>query len=453
MKLKHVLACLVFGAIFTTSTISLHAATYTIQPGDTLSKISAKTGVSLQKIVDVNGITDANKIIAGNTLTLIDLPTSLTDDITNSLYELFNEEYYADQNPDVVAVYGTSKKALYQHFLQYGMEEGRNISPDFDVNAYRSAYPDLQNAFGDDISKYYEHYFIFGQKENRALVTTKACVASGITVYDFDGKVIAAPVVAAASSNSNDHSDSSSGNDSAEDRYWMTGTWYRVETEVSESGDGIMGLMQSQGHFPYTLYSYTDNGDGTYSFYKPTDHGAWADGTFTHVAFGDEIYHSENYNPAGNPYYAIEDLFTLEKCRPVITSSEIPLGVYDEGCIHLVTLQMTGGSEHEWVLDGVDYTCKNCNAFHPCSYNYPHVDKDGDNYCDICNIYCALHDCIDEDSDGNCDLCGYYHIGHIDTATYHKDQNGVLYCDICYRHEHIDVDGNLQCDVCLINLN
>lgn len=454
MKLKHVLSCLVIGAIFTTSTVSLHAATYTIQPGDTLSSISSKTGMSIQEIMAVNEIKDANKIIAGNTLSLTSLPTSLTKNTINSLYALFDEEYYASQNPDVVAVYGTSKKSLYQHFIQYGMEEGRSISPDFDVNAYRSAYSDLQNAFGDDISKYYEHYLIFGQEENRFLVTTEACVASGITVYNFDGKVIAAPVVEVASSGSESDSDDSTNNQSTEDKYWFTGTWYRVETEVNESGDGIMGLMQSQGPFPYTLYSFIDNGDGTYSYYAPKDHGVWTDGTFTHIAFGDTIYDWENYHSAGNPYFDIEDLFVLEKCQPAITSSEIPLGVYDEGCIHLVTLQMTGDSEHEWapINNGVDYQCANCGAYHYASFNHPHIDKDGDGYCDICNIYYVLHDCIDEDSDGNCDLCGYYHISHIDTASY-VEQNGVLYCDSCYRHEHIDVDGNSRCDVCLIKLD
>lgn len=424
MKLKHVLACLVFGAIFTTSTISSHAATYTIQPGDTLSKISAKTGVSLQKIVDVNGITDANKIIAGNTLTLIDLPASLTDDITNSLYALFNEEYYADQNPDVVAVYGTSKKALYQHFLQYGLEEGRNISPDFDVNAYRSAYPDLQNAFGDDILKYYEHYFIFAQKENRTLVTTKACVASGITVYDFDGKVIAAPVVAAASSNSNDHSDSSSGNDSAGNEYWRTGTWYCVETEINADG-----VMQSQGHFPHELYQLIDNGDGTFSYYGVTGHGAWIDGEFNSHPFDFSSYQDKDLEISLEIF---EKYDYLEYCRVSWTGSSVPLGIYDEGCVHLWTYEIADTTKHNWVLDNdatekykIDvYTCTECNYNHYASLNDTHLDQDNDGLCDICGTYTDTHGCIDENNDNYCDICTR-HLSHI-------DENGDSYCDICF---------------------
>ena len=38
---------------------------------------------------------------------------------------VFDAEYYAEQNPDVVAVVGADKNALYQHYLTCGMFEGR----------------------------------------------------------------------------------------------------------------------------------------------------------------------------------------------------------------------------------------------------------------------------------------------------------------------------------------
>ena len=38
---------------------------------------------------------------------------------------VFDAEYYAEQNPDVVAVVGTDKNALYQHYLACGIAEGR----------------------------------------------------------------------------------------------------------------------------------------------------------------------------------------------------------------------------------------------------------------------------------------------------------------------------------------
>lgn len=38
---------------------------------------------------------------------------------------IFDAEYYAATNPDVVAAVGTEPEALYQHYIQYGKGEGR----------------------------------------------------------------------------------------------------------------------------------------------------------------------------------------------------------------------------------------------------------------------------------------------------------------------------------------
>jgi beta-lactamase class A len=46
------------------------AATYLVQPGDTLSTIATNTGVSLEKLVNWNSIKDPNRIVAGQTLSL-----------------------------------------------------------------------------------------------------------------------------------------------------------------------------------------------------------------------------------------------------------------------------------------------------------------------------------------------------------------------------------------------
>ena len=46
------------------------AATYLVQPGDTLSKIATTTGVSQDQLVNLNAIKDPNVIIAGQSLSL-----------------------------------------------------------------------------------------------------------------------------------------------------------------------------------------------------------------------------------------------------------------------------------------------------------------------------------------------------------------------------------------------
>lgn len=50
--------------------LSSSAATYVVRPGDTLSGIASRTGVSVGDLARTNGITDPNRVFAGQTLTL-----------------------------------------------------------------------------------------------------------------------------------------------------------------------------------------------------------------------------------------------------------------------------------------------------------------------------------------------------------------------------------------------
>ncbi|MCR4866881.1 MAG: hypothetical protein K5921_08155, partial [Lachnospiraceae bacterium] len=87
----------------------------------------------------------------------------------------------------------TTEAALFNHFVKFGIFEGRACCEGFNVAAYKSSYSDLQAAFGDDIVAYYVHYVTFGQTEKRALVTVEAAAAAGVTVKSAaDGTVVAA---------------------------------------------------------------------------------------------------------------------------------------------------------------------------------------------------------------------------------------------------------------------
>jgi LysM repeat protein len=46
------------------------SASYVVQPGDTLSAIAARTGTSVARLVELNGLADPNRIAAGSTLLL-----------------------------------------------------------------------------------------------------------------------------------------------------------------------------------------------------------------------------------------------------------------------------------------------------------------------------------------------------------------------------------------------
>lgn len=115
----------------------------------------------------------------------------------NVIKSLFDPEYYAKQNPDVVLALGNNKEALWNHYVSHGLVEGRQINRNFNVLAYSAAYPDLQKAFGDDILAYYVHYMNYGKNESRQLTTLEKAASAGITVKGMNGQVIAnpAPVV------------------------------------------------------------------------------------------------------------------------------------------------------------------------------------------------------------------------------------------------------------------
>ena len=75
--------------------------------------------------------------------------------------------YYVSKYSDIKKAFGSDDKAVLQHFINYGMKEGRQGSAEFDVEFYKSKYKDLQNAFGNNKKSYYLHYIDCGKRENR----------------------------------------------------------------------------------------------------------------------------------------------------------------------------------------------------------------------------------------------------------------------------------------------
>ena len=81
--------------------------------------------------------------------------------------DVFDEHYYADQYSDLKNVYGYAKALLLDHFMKFGISEGRQMNELIDIIEYREKYPDLQEAFGDDWDAYIAHYFSYGAFEHR----------------------------------------------------------------------------------------------------------------------------------------------------------------------------------------------------------------------------------------------------------------------------------------------
>lgn len=86
-------------------------------------------------------------------------------------YELvFDANYYCEKYTDLKAAFGNDKNQLFNHFMMFGMKEGRQAISTFNVHAYKNKYIDLQKAFGDDLPKYYQHYIQFGYVEKRTAI-------------------------------------------------------------------------------------------------------------------------------------------------------------------------------------------------------------------------------------------------------------------------------------------
>ena len=83
------------------------------------------------------------------------------------LKDVFDAKYYAETNPDLKAIWGYDDKALFNHYVTCGLNEGRCGSPTFNVVEYRRTYPDLEALFGDDWDAYVDHYYTYGVTEGR----------------------------------------------------------------------------------------------------------------------------------------------------------------------------------------------------------------------------------------------------------------------------------------------
>lgn len=213
------------GLVSNSNNMNNNGFPYLIQPGDTLSSIAEKNNTTVEKLMETTGLTDPNKIKAGDIL----VSPYITEEFVLSkgqdpkqnekhykeigvtkrklsasekeiLRSLFNAEEYAKMYPDVAEVCDPSfgnayplEEQLFYHFINWGIWEGRQPSESFSVAAYASAYSDLRKSFGSHIVEYYKHYYnttVIGN-ENRTITTVQKAQDAGIKVTDFSGNTVA----------------------------------------------------------------------------------------------------------------------------------------------------------------------------------------------------------------------------------------------------------------------
>ena len=77
---------------------------------------------------------------------------------------VYDFDYYIDHCKDIRDwVKGNDYMAI-QHFVEYGMAEGRQGSEEFNVYTYRARYDDLRKRWGNDLKPCYLHYINEGKK-------------------------------------------------------------------------------------------------------------------------------------------------------------------------------------------------------------------------------------------------------------------------------------------------
>lgn len=86
----------------------------------------------------------------------------------------FDAQYYYDKYPDLQAALGFDEDALYKHYLNYGLKEGRSGSEAFNCAVYKANYADLRKAFGKNFFAYCLHYETYGQAEGREAIAAFA---------------------------------------------------------------------------------------------------------------------------------------------------------------------------------------------------------------------------------------------------------------------------------------
>ena len=84
---------------------------------------------------------------------------------------VFDGEYYAANNPDVVAAMGTDTAALFAHYQVCGKTEGRLATAasgdGFDAAYYAAKYPQVASVMGTDENMLFFHYAVCGKTEGR----------------------------------------------------------------------------------------------------------------------------------------------------------------------------------------------------------------------------------------------------------------------------------------------
>jgi hypothetical protein len=81
--------------------------------------------------------------------------------------DVLDPDFYASRYADLQAAFGNDHAALQNHYLNHGIDEGRDASAHFSPRAYLARYADLTAAFGTNYRAALDHWINHGIKECR----------------------------------------------------------------------------------------------------------------------------------------------------------------------------------------------------------------------------------------------------------------------------------------------
>lgn len=371
-------------------------------------------------------------------------------------FEEFDAAYYAANNPDVVAAFGSEPKVLYAHYLRYGAEEGRAANAKeaaqkqskepvsfekFDAAYYAANNPDVVAAFGSGPKALYAHYLRYGAAE---------------------GRLSKAPQVTALSPAPIDSADDS---DSADDPGSADESGSNDDPDSADNAGSTQSSGSSQGSAAHPL-SYTSNHDGTHTIVCSVEgctengHSGTAD-CYDVNGFCDqcgqrfsELTHNLTKTYSGNGTHYISCSLsgcrqsghnTIESCSTRYQYDGMDTNTHSVICdVCLATIISSQSCDFKAISRGNAehiYQCTLCR--YPLRNEGHSYDSNG--YCSVCQYYCS-HD-YDYGNSTQCQYCPY-ECQHPSWGTHTP---GV--CDECqYSHSNVtsctDDDGDSKCDVC-----
>lgn len=88
-------------------------------------------------------------------------------------------DFYAEKNPELATVGLRNHQQLLDHLITYGINEKRLFSPKADLNFYAAANPDLRTAGLTTGEQLFDHLINYGAKEGRQLISSSSSQSQG----------------------------------------------------------------------------------------------------------------------------------------------------------------------------------------------------------------------------------------------------------------------------------